>query len=77
MNTKNIIVFILIIAIMGSFTAPPAKAELTTLSVILAAAYATVLITNETINSEREEPKTSKTDQPDSFQQASSEPATP
>ena len=54
MKAKYLIIPILVIALIGLVAAPPAEAELVTLSVILVAAYASVIIANEAMNNETE-----------------------
>lgn len=55
MKSRYLVIPILVIALIGMVAAPPpAEAELVTLSAILVAAYASVIIANETINNETE-----------------------
>jgi heme O synthase-like polyprenyltransferase len=55
MKSRYLIIPILVIALIGMVAAPPpAEAELVTLSVILAAAFASAIIANEAINNETE-----------------------
>jgi hypothetical protein len=52
MNTKSFIIPILVVALVGVIAAPPVQAEFVTLSIILAAAFGTAVVANETVRSE-------------------------
>jgi hypothetical protein len=52
MKTKLFVIPILVLAILTGIATPPVQAELLTLSIILAAAFTTAVVTTEVIKSE-------------------------
>jgi hypothetical protein len=52
MKTKLFVIPILVLAILTGIATPPVQAELLTLSIILAAAFSTAVVTTEVIKSE-------------------------
>jgi hypothetical protein len=52
MKTKLLVIPILVLAILTGIATPPVQAELLTLSIILAAAFTTAVVTTEVIKSE-------------------------
>jgi hypothetical protein len=73
MKAKYLIIPILVIALIGMVAAPPAEAELVTLSVILVAAYASAIIANEAINNESETDSTMNSGDASTKQHASAD----
>lgn len=73
MKAKYLIIPILVIALIGLVAAPPAEAELVTLSVILVAAYASVIIANETMNNETETDSAKNSDDASTNQHATAD----
>jgi hypothetical protein len=71
MKAKFFIIPILVVALVTAIAAPAAQAELVTLTVILAAAFASAIIASEVINSETDTETASKPNEPDSVKQAS------
>ena len=65
MEAKYFIVQILIVAFVATISAPPAHAELVTLTVVLAAAFATAVIVDKVVDSENDTGNASKADEPD------------
>jgi hypothetical protein len=70
MKGKYFIIPILIVAFVTAIAAPPAHAELVTLTVILAAAFASAVVVKEVATSEPDTETTSKPDDSDSNKQA-------
>ncbi|MFO7687581.1 MAG: hypothetical protein R6V60_15970 [Desulfobacterales bacterium] len=52
MKTKLFVIPILVLALLTGIVTPPVQAELLTLSIILAAAFSTAVVTTEVIKSE-------------------------
>jgi len=73
MNAKHFIIPILIVAFVTAIAAPPAHAELVTLTVILAAAFASAVVVKEVLISEPDTKTASKPDDSDSNKQASTD----
>ena len=71
MKAKFFIIPILIVAFVTAIAAPPAHAELVTLTVILAAAFASAVVVKEVVISEPDNETASKPDEADSNKQAS------
>jgi hypothetical protein len=71
MKARYFIVPILIVTFVTAIVVPPAHAELVTLTVILAAAFASAVLAKEVINSETDTETAAKLDEPDSSRQAS------
>lgn len=71
MKAKHMIIPVLVVALIGMVAAPPAQAELVTVTVILAVAFASAIIANETMNSEPESETVSQADNAEPVQQAS------
>jgi hypothetical protein len=71
MKAKFFIIPILIVAFVTAIAAPPAHAELVTLTVILAAAFASAVVVKEAVISEPDNETASKPDEADSNKQAS------
>jgi hypothetical protein len=69
MKAKYFIIPILIVAFVTVIAAPPAHAELVTLTVILAAAFASAILVKEVIISEPDTKTASKPDDSDSNKQ--------
>ena len=73
MKTKFFVVPILVIALVTVLSAPPAHAELVTLTVILAVAFASAVVAKNVVNSNQDKETVSKPDAPDSSSQASTD----
>ena len=73
MNAKHFIIPILIVAFITAIVAPPAQAELVTLTVILAAAFASAVVVKEVVISEPDAKTASKPDDSISNKQASTD----
>ena len=73
MNAKHFIIPILIVAFVTAIAAPPAHAELVTLTVILAATFASAVVVKEVVISEPDTKTASKPDNSDSNKQASND----
>ena len=73
MNAKRLIIPILIVAFVTAIAAPPAHAELVTLTVILAAAFASAVVVKEVVITEPDTKTASKPDDSDSNKQASTD----
>ena len=73
MKAKHFIIPILIVAFVTAIAAPPAHAELVTLTVILAAAFASAVVVKEVVISESDTKTASKPDDSDSNKQASTD----
>jgi phosphoglycerol transferase MdoB-like AlkP superfamily enzyme len=73
MKTKFFVVPILVIALFTVISAPPAHAELVTLTVILAVAFASAVVAKNVVNSNQDKETASKPDAPDSNKQASTD----
>ena len=71
MKAKYFIIPILIMVFVTAIAAPPAHAELVTLTVILAAAFASAVVVKEVVTSEPDTNTASKSDDSDSNKQAS------
>lgn len=71
MKAKNLIVPILVVALLAAISAPAAQAELVTLTVVLAAAFASAIVIDEVVNSDDETKTASKPDEPDSNKHSS------
>ena len=69
MKAKYFIIPILIVAFVTAIAAPPAHAELVTLTVILASAFASAILVKEVIISEPDTKTASKPDDSDSKKQ--------
>ena len=70
MKAKYFIIPILIVTFVTAIVAPPAHAELVTLTLILAAAFASAVVASEVINSGTDTETASKRNEPDSVEQA-------
>ena len=70
MKAKYFIIPILIVAFGTAIAAPPAHAELVTLTIILAAAFASAVVVKEVVTSESDTKTASKSDDSDSTKQA-------
>lgn len=73
MKTKFFVVPILVMALFTAIAAPPVHAELVTLTVILAVAFASAVVAKNVVNSNQEKETASKPDDPDSNKQASTD----
>ena len=73
MKAKHFIIPILIVALVTAIAAPPAHAELVTLTVILAAAFVSAVVVKEVVISEPDTKPASKPDDSDSNKQASTD----
>jgi hypothetical protein len=73
MKTKFIVVPILVMALFTAIAAPPAHAELVTLTIILAAAFASAVVAKNVVNSNQDRGTASKPDDPDPDKQASTD----
>ncbi len=73
MKTKFFVVPILVIALVTVLSAPPAHAELVTLTVILAVAFASAVVAKNVVNSNQDKETVSKPDAADSSSQASTD----
>jgi len=73
MNAKHFFIPILIVAFVTAIAAPPAHAELVTLTVILAAAFASAVVVKEVVISEPDTKTASKPDDSDSNKQSRTE----
>ena len=73
MKTKFFVVPILVIALVTVLSAPPAHAELVTLTVILAVAFASAVVAKNVVNSNQDKKAATKPDAPDSSLQASTD----
>ena len=73
MKTKFFVVPILVMALFTAFAAPPAHAELVTLTVILAVAFASAVVAKNVVNSNQDKETASKPDDPGSSKQASTD----
>jgi hypothetical protein len=71
MKAKFFIIPILVVAFVTAIAEPPAHAELVTLNVILAAAFASAVAVKEVVTSEPDTKTASKSDDSDSNKQAS------
>ena len=71
MKAKYFIIPILVVAFVTAIAAPPAHAELVTLTVILAVAFASAVVAKNVVNSNQDKETASKPDDPDSSKQAS------
>ena len=71
MNAKHLIIPILIVAFVTAIAAPPAHAELVTLTVILAVAFASAVVAKNVANSNQDKETASKPDDSDSNKQVS------
>jgi hypothetical protein len=71
MKTKFFVVPILVIALFTVITTPPAHAELITLTVILAVAFASTVVAKNVVNTNQDKETVSKPDASDSSKQAS------
>ena len=70
MKAKNFIILILIVTFVTAIVAPPAHAELVTLTVILAAAFASAVFAKEVVFSKPDTETASKPEEHDSSKQA-------
>jgi hypothetical protein len=70
MKAKYFIILILIVTFVTAVVAPPAHAELVTLTVVLAAAFASAVFAKEVVLSKPDTETASKPDEPDSGKQA-------
>ena len=70
MKGKFFIIPILVVAFVTAIAAPPTHAELVTLTVILAAAFASAVVVKEVVTSEPDTKTASKSDDSDSNKQA-------
>jgi hypothetical protein len=73
MNAKYFTIPILVVAFVTAVAALPAHAELVTLTVILAATFASAVVVKEIVTSEPDTKTASKPDDSDSNKQASTE----
>ena len=73
MKAKNFIILILIVTFVTAIVAPPAHAELVTLTVVLAAAFASAVFAKEVVFSKPDTETASKPDEPDSSKQANTD----
>ena len=73
MKAKHFIIPILIVALVTAIAAPPAHAELVTLTVILAAAFVSAVVVKEVVISEPDTKTASKPGDSDSNKQASTD----
>ena len=73
MKAKYFIIPILVVAFVTAIAAPPAHAELVTLTVILAVAFASAVVAKNVVNSNQDKETASKPDDPDSSKQASTD----
>ena len=73
MKTKFFVVPILAMALFTAIAAPPVHAELVTLTVILAVAFASAVVAKNVVNSNQDKETASKPDDPDSSKQASTD----
>jgi hypothetical protein len=71
MKIKNFIVPIMVVALVTVIIAPPVQAELVTITVILAAAFTTAVVSTEVVKSKPDNEMASKADKSDSIQRAS------
>ena len=70
MKAKYFIIPILIVTFFTAIVAPPAHAELVTLTVVLAAAFASAVFAKEVVFSKPDTETASKPDEPDLDKQA-------
>ena len=70
MKAKYFIIPILIVTFVTAIAAPPAHAELVTLTVLLAATFASAVFAKEVVFSKTDTETASKPDEPDSVEQA-------
>jgi hypothetical protein len=70
MKAKYFIIPILIVTFVTAIVAPPAHAELVTLTLVLAAAFASAVVASEVINTETDTETALKRNEPDSAEQA-------
>ena len=70
MKAKNFIILILIVTFVTAIVAPPARAELVTLTVVLAAAFASAVFAKEVVFSKPDTETASKPEEHDSSKQA-------
>ena len=73
MKAKYFIILILIVTFVTAIVAPPAHAELVTLTVVLAAAFAPAVFAKEVVFSKPDTETASKPDEPDSSKQANTD----
>lgn len=73
MKAKHFIMPILIVAFVTAVASPPTHAELVTLTIILAAAFASAVVVKEVVISEPGTETASKPDDSDSNKQASTD----
>ena len=73
MKAKYFIILILIVTFVTAIVAPPAHAELVTLTVVLAAAFASAVLAKEVVFSKPDTETASKPDEPDSSKQANTD----
>ena len=71
MKAKFFIIPILVVTFVTAIAAPPAHAELVTLTVILAVAFASAVVAKNVVNSNQDKETASKPDDSDSSKQAS------
>lgn len=73
MKTKYFIIPILVVALVTFIAAPPAHAELITLTIILAVAFASAVFAKNVVNSNQDKETASKPNESDSNKQASAD----
>jgi hypothetical protein len=73
MKTKFFVVPIMVMALITAVAAPPAHAELVTLTVILAVAFASAVVAKNVVSANQDKETASKPDDPDSSKQASTD----
>ena len=73
MKAKYFIIPILIVTFVTAIVAPPAHAELVTLTVVLAAAFASAVFAKEVVFSKTDTETASKSDESDSSKKATAD----